>query len=93
MRGGRCSGPGQFSNPTSIAVGVSGSPWAGKVFVGDAGNNVVEKFDASGSFISTIDGTTTPQGHFQSLVRISVDQSRNLVPDGCPTDQRSEDDG
>jgi DNA-binding beta-propeller fold protein YncE len=72
------SGPGQFSNPTSIAVGVSGGPSAGKVFVGDAGNNVVEKFDASGSFISTIDGTTTPQGHFQSLAAIAVDQSGNL---------------
>src|SRR5262245_32126296 len=72
------SGPGQFSNPTSIAVGNSGGPSAGKVFVGDAGNNVVEKFDANGSFISTIDGTTTPQGHFQSLVGVSVDQAGNL---------------
>ena len=72
------SGPGQFSNPTSIAVGVSSGPSAGKVFVGDAGNNVVLKFDASGSFISTIDGTTTPQGHFQSLAAIAVDQSGNL---------------
>jgi DNA-binding beta-propeller fold protein YncE len=72
------SGPGQFSNPTSIAIGVSGSPSAGKVFVGDAGNNVVLKFDASGSFISTIDGTSSPQGHFQSLVGVSVDQAGNL---------------
>src|SRR5262245_26563123 len=72
------SGPGQFSKPTSIAVGVSGSASAGKVFVGDAGNNVVLKFDASGSFISTIDGTSSPQGHFQSLVGVSVDQAGNL---------------
>src|SRR5262249_43090193 len=72
------SGAGQFSNPTSIAIGVSGSPSAGKVFVGDAGNNVVLKFDASGSFISTIDGTSSPQGHFQSLVGVSVDQAGNL---------------
>jgi hypothetical protein len=72
------SGPGQFSSPRSIAFGVPGGPSAGKVFVGDAGNNVVEKFNGSGGFISTIDGTTTPQGHFQSLADISVDQSGNL---------------
>jgi DNA-binding beta-propeller fold protein YncE len=72
------SGPGQFANPTSIAVGASGGPAAGKVFVGDAGNNVVLKFDASGSFIATIDGTSSPQGHFQSLVGVSLDQAGNL---------------
>jgi hypothetical protein len=72
------SGPGQFSFPTSIAVGVSVSPSAGKVFVGDAGNNVVEVFNADGGFISTIDGTSSPQGHFQSLVGVSVDQAGNL---------------
>src|SRR5262249_28909180 len=72
------SGPGQFANPTSIAIAASGSPSAGKVFVGDAGNNVVLKFDVSGSFISTIDGTSSPQGHFQSLVGVSVDQAGNL---------------
>jgi hypothetical protein len=72
------SGPGQFSNPTSIAVGASGSPSAGKVFVGDPGNNVVEVFNADGQFVQTIDGTSAPQGHFQSLVGISVDQSGNL---------------
>src|SRR5262249_58632141 len=38
----------------------------------------VVKSDASGSFISTIDGTTTPQGHFQSLVGVSIDQAGNL---------------
>jgi hypothetical protein len=73
------SGPGQFSLPTSIAVSnVSGGAAAGKVFVGDAGNNVVVKFDANGVFIATIDGSTTPQGHFVSLAGVAVDQSGNL---------------
>jgi DNA-binding beta-propeller fold protein YncE len=73
------SGPGQFASPTSIAFGnASGVPSAGKVFVGDAGNNVVLQFDANGNFLSSIDGSTTPQGHFQSLAGISVDQSGNL---------------
>jgi DNA-binding beta-propeller fold protein YncE len=72
------SGPGQFSRPTTIAVGAPRGPAANKVFVGDAGNNVVEKFDALGNFLSTIDGTSTPQGHFQSLVGVAVDQNGNL---------------
>jgi sugar lactone lactonase YvrE len=73
------SGPGQLSLPTSIAFSnVSGGASASKVFVGDAGNNVVVKFDANGVFISTIDGSTTPQGHFVSLAGVAVDQSGNL---------------
>src|SRR5262249_12929624 len=58
------SGPGQFSSPTSIAVGASGTPSAGKVYVGDPGNNVVLKFDTDGTFNSSNNGSTTPQGGF-----------------------------
>jgi hypothetical protein len=73
------SGPGQLSLPTSIAVGnASGVASGSKVFVGDAGNNVVVKFDAAGNFLATIDGSTTPQGHFVSLAGVAVDQSGNL---------------
>ena len=72
------SGPGQFSRPTTIAIGAPPGPAANKVFVGDAGNNAVETFDADGHFISTIDGTSTPQGHFQNLVGVAMDQNGNL---------------
>ena len=72
------SGPGQFSTPTTIAIGAPPGPAANKVFVGDAGNNSVETFDADGNFISTIDGTSTPQGHFQNLVGVAVDENGNL---------------
>src|SRR5215469_16106376 len=73
------SGPGQFSNPTSIAFGnATGAASAGKLFVGDAGNNVVVIFDGSGNFLSSIDGSTTPQGHFVSLAGVAVDASGNL---------------
>src|SRR5262245_18731551 len=40
-----CSGSGQFSRPTSIAVDSSGGPSTGDVYVGDAGTNVALKFD------------------------------------------------
>jgi DNA-binding beta-propeller fold protein YncE len=72
------SGPGQFSSPTTIAIGATVIPAASKVYVGDAGNNAVEKFDADGAFIATIDGTSTPQGHFQFLVGVAADQNGDL---------------
>jgi DNA-binding beta-propeller fold protein YncE len=72
------SGPGQFSKPTTIASGAPPGPAADEVFVGDAGNNAVETFDAAGNFVSTIDGTSTPQGRFQNLVGLAVDRNDNL---------------
>ena len=60
------SAPGQFQNPTSVAVDNSKSKSKGNVYVGDAGNNVVLKFNSSGKFLSTINGTggTNGQGPF-----------------------------
>jgi hypothetical protein len=72
------SGAGQFSNPTSVAVDSSRGPSARDVYVGDAGNNVVEKFNSNGKYLSTLDGSSTPQGHFVSLTGVAVDQSGNL---------------
>jgi DNA-binding beta-propeller fold protein YncE len=66
-------GQGRLSFPNSVAT-----DGLGKVYVGDAGTNTVLKFDANGNFVSTIDGTTAPQGHFQSLAGIAVDQANNL---------------
>jgi DNA-binding beta-propeller fold protein YncE len=67
------SGPGQLSGPNSVATSSTG-----KVFVGDAGNQRVEKFDADGNFLATIDGPNTPQGHFACVGGVAVDQSGNL---------------
>jgi DNA-binding beta-propeller fold protein YncE len=72
------SGPGQFSRPTTVAIGAPPGPAANKVFVGDAGNNAAEQFDANGTFTSTIDGTSTPEGHFQNLVGVALDRNGNL---------------
>jgi DNA-binding beta-propeller fold protein YncE len=72
------SGPGQFSKPTTVAVDSSGGPSNFDVYVGDSGNNVVEKFNFLGGFISTIDGSTSTQGKFTSVAGVSVDQSGNL---------------
>ena len=73
------SGPGQFSRPAGIAFGnAKGGASTSKVFVADAGNNTVEEFDADGTFVATIDGTGTPQGRFQSLAGVAVDQDGHL---------------
>jgi hypothetical protein len=72
------SGAGQLSNPTSVAVDSSRGPSAGDVYVGDATNNVVVKFNANGKVLATVDGSTTPQGSFTSLAGVAVDQSGNL---------------
>ena len=77
-RASSASGAGQFSIPTSIAVDSSKGPSKGNVYVGDAGNNVVQKFTSGGKYLSTIDGSTTPQGHFVSLAGVAVDQTGNL---------------
>jgi sugar lactone lactonase YvrE len=84
------SGPGQFSNPTSVAVDSSGGPSNMDVYVGDQGNNVVQKFNFLGGYLSTINGSTTPQGNFSLIAGVAVDQAGNLwVADGN-TDNISE---
>jgi hypothetical protein len=67
-------GVGQFSTPSSVAVDST----THDVYVGDSGNQNVQKFTAAGAFVSAIDGTTATQGHFQSLAAIAVDQNGNL---------------
>jgi sugar lactone lactonase YvrE len=72
------AGAGQFATPTSVAVDDSPSASIHSLYVGDAGNNVVEKFNAAGKYLATIDGSTTPQGHFVSLAGVAVDQKGHL---------------
>jgi NHL repeat len=81
------SGPGAFTTPTFVAVDNSGGSSQGDVYVGDTTNNVVTKFDASGSLITTwgtggqLDGSTatTPiAGPFGSLAGVTVDDSGAL---------------
>jgi hypothetical protein len=47
--------PGQFKGPVGVAVNAS----SGDVYVADAGNNRVERFDATGTFLGRFDGSGT----------------------------------
>ena len=72
------SSPGQFANATAIAVDNSvGGPASGDVYVADQGNNVVDQFSSTGTFIGQVadaPGTLS----FGSPVGLSVDPNGNL---------------
>jgi hypothetical protein len=73
------SGPGQFNTPTAIAVDNSlGGPSSGDVYVADSsGNNLIDKFSASGEYLATITGPSG--GTFAGAVRaVAVDATGNL---------------
>jgi len=76
--------PGQFDSPTFIAVDNSVGPSAGDVYVGDGrSDNVVTKFDANGSVVSSWGAAGQLSGSsstvFGPLAGITVDSSGNLV--------------
>jgi NHL repeat len=78
------SGAGQLTSPTFIAVDNSAGASAGDVYVGDTGDNLVTKFDASGALISSwgsggqLDGSTATDGPFGSLAGLAVDVAGTL---------------
>jgi hypothetical protein len=79
------SGAGQFTSPVFVAVDNSGGVSAGDVYVGDTGDNLVSKFDASGNLVSgwgsggQLNGSTTSAGSFGRLAGVAVDGSGKLT--------------
>jgi hypothetical protein len=81
--------PGAFESPTLIAIDNSPSG-AGEVYVGDTGSDIVTKFEADGTLVSSwgtsgqLDGseaTSPPEpfaGPFTEIVGIAVDSAGNL---------------
>jgi tripartite motif-containing protein 71 len=61
---------GQFINPAGIAVDSSGY-----VYVADAGNNRVQKFDSNGTFVTKWDFEGKGDGQFELPTTIAVDSS------------------
>ncbi|MGA9283956.1 MAG: fibronectin type III domain-containing protein [Solirubrobacteraceae bacterium] len=86
--GGEGSGNGQFKEPSGVAVDQSSEsllqPAAGDVYVIDAGNQRVERFDSAGSYLSQWDGSATVAKSFSfSAVAesqgIAVDSSTSVL--------------
>jgi len=68
------SGNGEFTDPTGVAVSEVGS-LKGDVYVVDRGDNRVEVFTSTGTYVSQFDGTGAPTGVFSSPQWIAVDNS------------------
>ncbi len=78
------SGAGQFETPFFIAVDNSSGPSAGDVYVGDTGDNVVQKFDPSGALVSGW-GTDGAKTYGEGISGIAVNAAGELiVPPGGP---------
>src|SRR5208282_3664454 len=74
--GAQGSGPGQFYNPWGVAVDSSGN-----VYVVDYGNNRVEKFTSSGTFVTqwgSYGSENSGPGQFNLPSGVAVDSSGNV---------------
>jgi DNA-binding beta-propeller fold protein YncE len=69
------SGDGQFDTPQGIAIDQSD----GSVYVVDGNSSRVEKFDASGAYVSQFGSAGTTEGQFSGPQGIAVDPSDGSV--------------
>jgi DNA-binding beta-propeller fold protein YncE len=84
--GSEGSAAGEFSNPSFLAVDNSAGPSTGDVYVADAGDDLVSKFDPAGDLVSTwaasgqLSGSADVNGNgpFGVLAGIAVDGAGNL---------------
>jgi hypothetical protein len=78
------SAPGQFTEPLYIAVDNSGGISTGDVYVGDVGDNLLQKFDPEGNLLEgwaskgQLDGQAASGGPFSALAGIAVDTAGTL---------------
>jgi DNA-binding beta-propeller fold protein YncE len=73
FQGGKGAGNGQFDSPTGIAVDGNGN-----VLVADTGNRRVEKFEPTGTFLSTLRSKAGSRGQLSAPNRIAVDKAGNI---------------
>jgi DNA-binding beta-propeller fold protein YncE len=78
---GTPSGP--FGAVSSIAVDASGD-----IYVLDEGNNVVDEFDSTGTFVRAFTGAGSPEG-FSGITGIAVDPTNGNVLVSAPFGSRS----
>lgn len=68
---------GQFSSPDGIAIDNNdpSSPSVGDVYVVDPGHNVIDKFSATGAYLSQL--AETPAGKFVGVAAVAGEERRN----------------
>ncbi len=77
--------PGQFGNPSAIAVDNSSGPNQGRVYVEDPncwcgeGRNAILKFSPTGQWQGTINGEESPGGAFHALGGDNVDSGQRRL--------------
>ena len=69
LGGGAAGKLGSFRSPLAV------DPVSGELLVGDVGKDVVQRYDAAGSFLGDFDGSGSPDGAFSHLEDLAVDQS------------------
>jgi DNA-binding beta-propeller fold protein YncE len=70
---GRGAGNGQFNRPQGIAVDRNGN-----VFVADTGQDRIQKFTSTGTFLATWGSTGTQNGQFDIPFGVAVDGDGNV---------------
>jgi DNA-binding beta-propeller fold protein YncE len=73
FQGGKGIGRGQFDSPTGIAVDGNGN-----ILVADTNNGRIEKFSATGAFLSILGTKGSGQGQFRAPNGIAVDGTGNI---------------
>ncbi len=74
--GGEGSGPGQFKEPSGVAVNDA----TGDVYVVDKGNNRVQEFNSTGTTVlAEFNGAVAPSGAFEDPEAIAVDNSGDAL--------------
>ena len=71
------TGNGQFDGTGKLA-GIAVDPSGSYVYVADAGNNRIEKFDSSGNFITKWGSLGSGNGQFNYPAKVFVDSSGNV---------------
>ncbi len=71
--GTKGSGPGQFNNPTGVAVDNES-----RIYAADSGNNRIQVFDSKGNFLTAFGSSGSNPGQFSNPQGVAVDSDHRI---------------